>query len=354
MASPADLPAFPSTDPGTADHHILALPDGVGADEVEALAVSRFVAAGWDAAAAAGRAHARAWRSRRAVAPRVLRLSRHSCLVGPYALGPGDAAQLGLPTSATSAFVVETPHERGDPPYPGGDRDGLGRAFPDGMPVRDEERVAHWLVAAARRLGGSVRIAGSGTVLSPQPDAAIDLTVYSDVWLEPPAALVVMRRIVPGSHLAMAPVPWAGPPPGTGSGTVPGAAGLSDAVRKNLHAEAAAYDVAALSGPDDLTGYGVETTLGLDGMIVLEVAGEEVLPLVLSGLPWAANGAIAYRVRWQTVELAELELELPPLAHRVARARARPIVAALTRGLHGAVGGEVVDSAEFLIEPADL
>ncbi|WP_165372792.1 hypothetical protein [Pengzhenrongella frigida] len=354
MANQPELPPFPSADPATASCHLLALPEGVGADEVEALAVSRFLAAGWDAAAAAGRAHSGGRRPRGVAAPRVLRLSRHSRLVGPYAFGPADAARFGLPTSAVTAFVVEAPHERGDPPYPGGDRDGLGRAFSDGMPVRDEERVAHWLVAAARRLGGSVRIAGSGVVLTPPAEAVIDLTVYSDVWLEPTAALAVMKRVMPRARLAMDPVPWAGPPPGTGTREVPGAAGLSDALRKNLHAEADAYDVAALSAPDELTGYGVEAEMGIDGLLVLEAAGEDVVPLVLSALPWAANGAIAYRVRWQAPDFQELELERPSLAHRVARGRALPLVSALTREVHHAVGGEVVDAAEFLVDPADL
>jgi len=354
VATDPDLPPFPPSDLDELDCHLFVLPGGVGADEVEALAVSRFPAAGWDAAAAAGKANAAGRRPRGTAAPRVLRLSRHSRLVGPYAFGPGDAARLGVPTSSTSAFIVETPHERGDPPYPGGDRDGLGRAFPAGMPVRDEERVAHWLVEAARRLSGAVRIAGSGVVLTPHADATIDLTVFSDVWLEPPVALEVMKRVLPRAKLAMDPVPWAGPPAGTGVRKVPGAAGLSEAARKNLHAEADAFDVAALSAPDELTGYGVEAELGIDGLLVLEVAGEDVIPLVLSALPWAMNGAIAYHVRWQAPDFQELELERPSLAHRVARGRAQPLVSALAREVHRAVGGEVADAAEFLVDPADL
>ncbi len=349
-----DLPPFASVGPEARESPLLVLPSGGGQDEVEALAVSRFLAAGWDLAATAARANLGGRWSRGAPSPRVLRLSRHSRLVGPYAFEPSDAARLGLPASCTSAYVVETPHERGEPPYPGGDRDGLGRAFPAGMPIRDEERVAFWLVAAARRLGGTVRIAGSGAVLSPQADAALDLTVYSDVWLAPPVALAVMKRVMPGAELAMDPVPWAGPPAGTGTRVVPGAAGLSEADRKNLHAEADAYDVAALSAPDELTGYGIEVVIGIDGLLALEVSGEDVVPLVLTALPWAANGAIAYRVRWQPRDFQELELERPSLAHRVARGRARPLVSGLAREVFSAVGGEVVDASEFLVDPADL
>jgi len=178
--------------------------------------------------------------------------------------------------------------------------------------------------------------------------------VFSDVWLAPPVALAVMQRVMPRAKLAMDPVPWAGPPPGTGVRQVPGAAGLSEALRKNLHAEADAYDVAALSAPDELTGYGIEADMGIDGLLVLEVAGEDVVPLVLSSLPWAANGTIAYHVRWQADDFQELELERPSLAHRVARGRAQPLVSALAREVYVAVGGEVVDAAEFLVDPADL
>lgn len=354
MTLGADLPPFASAGPEALESHLLVLPAGVGQDEVEALAVSRFRAAGWDLAATAARANPGGRWSRGVPSPRVLRLSRHSRLVGPYAFDPSDAARLGLPTSCTSAYVVETPHERGEAPYPGGDRDGLGRAFGAGMPIRDEERVVRWLVAAARRLGGTIRIADGGVVLAPQADATLDLTVYSDVWLAPPVALAVMKRVMPGAELAMDPVPWAGPPAGTGVREVPGAAGLSEADRKNLHAEADAYDVAALSAPDELTGYGIEAPMGIDGLLVLEVSGQDVVPLVLAALPWAASGAIAYLVRWQPQDFQELELERPSLAHRVARGRARPLIPALARELFAEVGGEVVDVSEFLVDPADL
>lgn len=354
MANQGDPPPFPSVDPALPERHVLVLPPGVGAEEVEALAVSRFPAAGWDAAAAAGRGTFGGRGSRGTGAPKVLRLSRHSRLVGPYALGAGDAARLGVPSASASAFIVESPHERGEPPYPGGDRDGLGRAFPDGLPVRDEERVVHWLVEAARRLGGTLRIAGSGVVLTPEADAVLDLTVYSDVWLEPAAALAVMQRVTPHARLAMDPVPWTGPPPGTGERDAPGTTGLAESLRRNLHAEADAYDVAALSAPDELTGYGVQAELGVDGLLVLEVAGEDTVPLVLRALPWAADGAIAYRVRWEPPDYQELELERPSLAHRIARGRSQPLVSALAREVHRAVGGEVADAAEFLVNPADL
>jgi len=354
VATRAGLPPFPTLGPELRECHLLALPAEVDAEQVEALAVSRFAAAGWDGVAGDDSAPARGLWSRGRTSPRILRLSRHSRLVGPYLLGPGDAGRLGVPASAVTAYVVESLRERGEPPYPGGDRDGLKRAFPDAMPVRDEERVVQWLVAAARRVGGAVRIAGTGAVLVPDPHAMIDLTIYSDVWLEPAVALAVMRRVLPGARLAMDAVQWAGPPPGTGE---PGAAGTREMpaqTRRNLHAEADAYDVAALSAPDELDGYAAQADLGIDGILALEIGGEEVLPPVLGALAWTEGGAVRYAVRWEPPEFLELELEHPSFSHRVARGRVQPLVGALARELHRAVGGEVLDASDFLIDPADL
>ena len=354
MAAPDQLARFPSSGASASAQHVLVLPEDVDIEEIEALALSRFPSARWDTADADLRASARG-RGERGYAPvRVLRLSRHSRLVGPYALELADATRLGVNVSASTAFVVESPPDRGERPYPGGDREGINRAFPDGLPVRDEERVVRWLVAVARRVGGSVRIAPSGVVLTPDVHAEIDLTVYTDVWLEPQAALEVMRRVAPGAQLAMDPVPWAGPPPGIGETGAPGTTGLSAALRKHLHAEADAFDVAALSAPDELNGYGVQKDLGVDGALLLEVAGEDALPFVLRSLPWAQDGAVTYRVHWEPPEFEELERERPSFAHRVARDRVENLVGALTREVHRAVGGEVIDSAEFLVDPADL
>ncbi|HEY8719133.1 hypothetical protein [Pengzhenrongella sp.] len=350
----SDPPMFPSNDANLLKDHLLVLTNAIVATEIETLAISRFPAAGWDQAAAVERAAAGLKLPRGVDAPMVLRLTRHARLIGPYALGPRDAALLGVPKFSASVFIVEALEERGDPPYPGGDRYGFNRAFPEGTPVRDEERVMHWLVAAARRLGGSIRVGGSGIVLTPDVQAGIDLTVFTDVWLEPETALSVMQRVAPDAHLAMDPTEWAGPPRGIGEPDAPGTTGLSEAARQTLHAEADAFDMAALSAPPELNGYGIQADLEAGGILILEVAGEEVLPVVLASLPWAVNGAIAYRIRWEAPDFLELELEHAPPEHKAARARARGFVNALTREVHRAVGGEVTDDGEFLVNPADL
>ena len=202
----AGLTRLQAADPGLRDRHILALPEDIGVDEVEVLAVSRFAKARWEeqqkdslqprgiigpmTAALGIRAVGSA-----TIPPRTLRLARLSTLNGPFRMETQDAVSLGLPTTCAVAYVLVCPRERGHKPYPGGDRDGLKRAFPDGMPVREEERVLQWLVAAARRLGGAVRTGERGTVLTPDVDSAIDLTVLSDSWLEPEQALAVVQSV---------------------------------------------------------------------------------------------------------------------------------------------------------------
>lgn len=350
------LPSLDPEDPEVRGHHLLLLPNDVGYDEVEVLAVSRFPHAHWETPPTLVPPRPVGARAPRLTEPPpgVLRLSRHSTLVGPFAVDPGAATTLAVPASARVAYRLHAPVERGAAPLPGGgDRDGLRRAFPAGLPVRDEERTLGWLVAAARRLGGAVRTS-TGTVLVPDPAAAVDLTVWTDIWLEPEAALAVVRRAVPRAVLNVPGASWAGPPPGTGERAVPGADALDDAQRRALHAAADDHDIATLTQPPPMTGYGCLADLEIDGMLALEVSGETTLPPVIAAVPWTARGAVAYRVRWEPPDVEELHAERPSLPHRVARGRALPLVTAVARAVHGAVGGEITDEMEFVVDPADL
>ncbi|MBO1752915.1 hypothetical protein J4G33_13965 [Actinotalea sp. BY-33] len=357
--------ALPALDPTSTDvtgRHVLVLPEDVGADEVETLAASRFPRAVWETTSGVTppRPAGGARGLRQTVAPPgALRLSRHSVLQGPFTLDRPATSALGVPASAALAYVMHAPVERGTPPWPGGgDRDGLGRAFPAGLPVRDEERVVRWLVDVARRLGGAVRVAPAAdqapAVLVPDPSAAVDLTVWTDIWLEPDAALTVMRQAVPRAYLNLPDGRWNGPPQGTGLQAVPGAEVINAEQRHALHVAADQRDIAALTDPEPMQGYGALVDLDLDGMIALEVTGETALPPVIAGIPWAERGAVGYTVRWEPEDLADLESERPSLNLRVARGRATPLVIAITRAVHKAVGGEITDMMGFVVDPADL
>ncbi|KGM13428.1 hypothetical protein [Cellulomonas bogoriensis] len=356
------LPALDPSSDDVARHHVLVLPPDVGPDEIETLAISRFARAVWEVqpSAVPPRASGGARGLRMTVAPPgVLRVSRHSTVEGPFTLDRSANTTLGVPTSAGVAYVLRAPVERGPRPWPGGgDRDGLARAFPEGLPVRDEERVVKWLVDVARRLGGAVRVApnqeGNPTVLVPDPAAAVDLTVWTDLWLDPDAALTVIRQAVPRARLNLPDGTWSGPPAGIGQRPVPGTEDMDEAARTALHAAADEYDLRALTEPEPMRGFGALVDLDMDGIIAVEVAGETVLPPVIADLPWAEQGAIGYTVHWEPPDVADMEDERPSLAHKVARGRSTPLVVAIARALHKSVGGEITDMMGFIVDPADL
>jgi hypothetical protein len=373
MAQPATsaLPVLPrSVTRGHEARHLLALPADVVVDEVEVLAMSRFVGTRWDVVPAdLSGADGPGARRARSGEPGVLRLSRHSTLTGPYAPA-GQGFDPGLPAGTELVFDVVTPRERwDDPPVPGeGDRDGLARSFPAALPNREEERVVSWLVAVARRLGGSLRLdvaglwdpavpddrRGSGTVLTPDPAAAVDLAVFSDVWLDPQACQQVAQAVHPAAALATEGADYQGPPPGLAERPLFGGDDLDDDERRELHARADDVDIAALQAPQVLDGYGVVTDLGPDGYVTIEVMGEEALPLLLRDLPWTQGGCVAYHVRWDPPDVAEAQREQPHPALVAARGRAAEVVAGMARALWDAVGGEIADEADFLVDPEDL
>ncbi len=382
MAAPTAVLAL--DDPVLTEVHLLALPDGIETEEIEVLAASRFRNVRWEDAPAPETAPRTGMIpavtaafgirtvGRRTAPVLALRLARLSTLAGPYGIEQHDAIALGLPASTVTVWLLDAPRERGERPWPGGDRDGFKRAFPDGLPVREEERVLQWLVAAARRLGGAVRTQ-TGVVLTPDPDAATDLTVLTDRWVEPADVLAVVQRVQPRAYLSVpTPGSWAGPTvlAGRGSqGAVGGApesggSGLRAALelhgvadedeRNRLMAEADAYDELMLAAPPPAEAFGVLVDLGVDGMLAVEVAACEQLPPLMEDLPWTKDGVVAYRVRWEPFEIEQMEQEKPSLEHRVARSRSAPLVASVAKALQAVVGGEVADEADFLVDPADL
>lgn len=369
---PAPRPVLPrSVTRGHQARHLLALPADVQVDEVEVLALSRFVATRWEVAP---RDLPGADLSTGRVAgpgePGVLRLSRHSTLAGPYAAA-GDGFDPGLPSGTAMVFDVVCPRERWDEPAPvgGGDKDGLARSFPAGMPNREEERVVLWLIAAARRLGGAVRTdlagmwdgatsfadaPGAGVVLTPDAGAAVDLTVYSDVWLDPQACHRVVQSVHPRAVLATEGRPYLGPPPGIAEHEPSSGEDLDPDLRRRIHAAADDFDIAALQAPQVLDGFGITTDLGADGFVTVEVAGEEHVPPLLKDLTWVQGGCVSYHVRWDPPDIVESQREFPSHAHLLARRRAAELVARVTHAVWAAAGGEIADESDFLVAPDDL
>lgn len=326
---------FPLDDVDGRRHHLLGLGREVGEDELWALVRARFGSA------------------RRADGPeRTLRISRLSSLHGPYEPGPGALRELGFPPGVRCLVRVECPRERGEPPWPGcQDSAGLWRAFPEGLPVRDEERVVDWAIAVARYVGGSLRVAERGLVLTPEPDSSIDLTVYSDAWLDPERGLELARAVSSQARLATEGAGWNGPPSGVGEHAFPGTEVINERLRRHLHAEAEAFDAWALAMPDVLDGYGIELDLGMDGLVCCEATNDRELPRLVTEEDWAGDAVIAYRVRWTPPDVEELYVERPSMVHRVARGRAKETVHRLARAVHGAVGGIVANDDGFPVLP---
>lgn len=332
---------------GLADSHLLGLGHDGSPEDLLALASDRFSAA----ALLPGSDRE----------PGRLRLSRHSELIGPYLVDAATRSAVGLPPTVHQAWCVRCPRERGARPWPGGgDRYGIARAFPDGLPVREEDRVVQWLVAAARRLGGVLVVAGSGATLSPEPESAVDLTVWSDRWVEPAALLTAVRRAAPSAHLSSDDaVEWQGPavtadavdifrgapvPGGQGIDEVLSRAGLADdALRAWVHAEADAYDAAMLAAPPSSDRFGVVADLGADGTLLVEAGPEEIRPPAAE----RAGATVAYLVHWEPLDPEENERERPSFDQKVARRRAAEVVRAAARSVQTLVGGVVVDEVEL-------
>ncbi|HLS03289.1 MAG TPA: hypothetical protein VK030_00860 [Actinomycetales bacterium] len=289
-----------------AANHVLALPEGASLELLLLLAQMRFTA------------------------PRImdgaLRVSRHSRIYGPVSAtrkagAPNLRQELGLPTATPTLFSIQCPLERGEPPFMGlPERTGIARACPDGLPIRDEGRVLSWAVAVARRLGGALRVAPSGTVLRPDIESSVDLTILSPVWLDPQAAHKVVSATLP--HV-----------------------GFHEGARTP---EGVDLDPAQIS-----EAYGLGADLGADGRIDVLIGLADDIPLALQPA-WTGQTPISYQVRWTPLEMEELEMEDPPFDTKIARRRSFDLIARTAHRLHEAIGGHIVDDDWFLVDPQEL
>lgn len=282
-----------------AAHHLLVLPDDVVPDEVEALAVSRSTAGGW------------AGTDRIQLAPGV-----H--LTGPWLLDGAVRAAFDLPSWSSQAFLLTSPVRRGGPLPP--ELTGIDPvldAFPDGVPQGVEQEALNHLRAFARRLGGAIRLAGTGIVVVPDPEAAVDLTVVAPVWLDPDACLQVVRAVAPDAR------------------------SLLDDIPEELAGR-------------ELDGYAIIAELGDGGLVEVAVDGHPQPPTVLRGTDWALDGVIAYEIRWRPAHPEVAFRPRLPLAVRRERSGAGTVIERFAAMLHEVVGGEICDDDGFLVDPEDL
>ncbi|GAA4283574.1 hypothetical protein GCM10022261_11050 [Brevibacterium daeguense] len=288
--------------------------------------------------------------------PEVLewRLTRHSRLHGPMFVPGAARVDLGLPDWATRVFSLVCPRDREPAPPPAwfADPDGLHEFFPEGLPNREEGRSLDLLIALARRLHLTVRLADEpvdplaltspaasrsaleaaaeapARLLTPDPAAHVDIFVYSPYWLEPDVLLERMHAV---DSSAAEPAPIS---------------------PEQLERVAHLIDPSEQASRD---GYSVEVplrTLGpRAGLIEIGVILEEVLPRAVARI--SEGPLVLYHLRWID---SEQQRYLPELDDELARIR----VAAGLRleRLAGEVvrltSGTAVDEDGFLVSPHQL
>jgi hypothetical protein len=267
-----------------------------------------------------------------------------------------------VPPQATLVWALTCVRERGEAPMRDvGDRDGLARIFAEGMPVREEFRQVTSLVSIARFLEGTAHfdaVLGGGAEryrsVAPDPAANVELTVYSDVWLDPQATLRLAQLVAPTMQYMPTEVEWDGPNLEAAQEVRDELVALAPDFLEKLHRTADEFDAQTLAEPEAVTAYGLVYEASKGDLVTVEVAGTQWLPPILENIEWAKNGVIEYRISWIPDDLEDWHRELPSFELRQRRTRITPLVRSLTRSLYSATAGEVVDQDGFLRDPASL
>ena len=158
-------------------HHLLLLDAEISADDVEALARSRYPHAGW-------------------LDAETIALDQDVMLTGPWELPAGVAAQIRAPGWATQVVMIICPQERTGPVPPElRGLDAIADAYPYATPGGRELETLQFGRACARRLAGALHLAGTAVTIEPDPDESIDLTVYASTFLRADQA----RALLPGA-----------------------------------------------------------------------------------------------------------------------------------------------------------
>lgn len=234
-------------------------------------------------------------------------------LTGPWRVDLRTRHDLALPEWATTAWVLDVDPERSPPApdLPGGYGpllDAFGLRHPIGL----EREALDALMRCARRLAGALRV-GSGVLLEPDPDSAVDLTIHAPTWLDPEALervlgpVLIEVEVMPGASMEQA---------------------------------------------ASLDGYGAQwlPEAGVDPVII-EVEAAEVRPAALAAAEWADDGLIDYRLRWTALPDHRSPTTRVGIRRRDHVRRSLELAAL---ALHDAVGGEILDEDGLVVDPAQL
>lgn len=348
-------------------HHVFLVPDGVGGDEIEALAVSI-----WDEAA---------W-----AMPGTLRLVGEAYLRGPWRVDEAVRAELGIAPDLCRAWILETPRVRSmaappsaveppahQPAAPLGTAGGQGsgaergsglqpvvsadpwaQAFPQGVPFGLEYKALLALVRMARRLGGALRISGSGFVWAPVPESAVHMGVYASRWVEPEQMRTLLsahyQGVVDSRELSVQqPVAPSAQEVRRVQSVMAGAKPLSPEVERVLRQ---AREEAARQ-PQRVDGYALMIPYDDGGHLMVEVHRVMRPPRVLRWEPWTNSVIVEYAIRWQPAAGPAAFIpaaESNPSPERLAAcAQAGRAIDALAGIVAQATGGTIVDEDGFLV-----
>jgi hypothetical protein len=243
-------------------------------------------------------------------------------LSGPHELTMEEAVAAEVPTPWVVAYDLETQETRSPGPPPRRP-DGLHRAFPEGLPAGVELHGLEFLLAAARRLGGGVRPAGSTEVLVPDPATAVDFRVLGPLWIRPRDVAMVLAQEADG-----------------------------DPSRVRVEVEGRLVDQAA-EHPDGRP-FAVILDASPAGEIV--VVGRVALrpePAV-AGEDYATAPTAVYDVQWRAADPRWRAAETVDGVGLACRERIRGPIESVTRTLAELGGGIVLDADGFLVDRYQL
>ena len=318
-------------------HHLFLVSEAVDPAELEALAISMWDEAGW-------------------LAPGRLRLSSDAEIVGPWSLDQPTRAALGTPATLTNAWILHCPVARAKQ-QANAVMGEWAKAFPEGMPVGLEYRVLEALRRMARRLAGGMRIAGSGYVMVPDADSAVNLTVYSPRWINPEDLIQAMRERAGFEQMKDARdiVPEAPEPPPLSPAQAAHIEKLKaelGPVREDI-ASKIAKAREELEGhrnePQVVDGYALMSPIGNRSDMMIEVHAVPVPPRVLRWEPWTAGAIIEYQVRWLPGAAPTPGAVAMSRTARLERLRSTQDIEKAAGLIATLVGGNVIDEDGFLV-----
>jgi len=313
-------------------HHLLLLSDEASSDELEALAVSVWDDAGW-------------------AGPGMLRLGAGARLRGPWAVDAQTRRTLGTPATLSHAWLLICPPARGAAPTPElMERDAWARAFPQGMPVGIELKILLTLRRMARRLCGALRIQGSGDILAPDPDSAVNLTVYSQRWVAPEALLAALRTdfptVIDSRDLPRLPRPH---PSAREVERIQAIAQSIPALPPDVGRTLEEARRRALTEPQTVSGYALIAPAGNRSELMVEVNAAPRPPQVLRWETWTNGAIIEYLIRWMPGPGIEILAGRPSRTARLERMRATQDIERAAATVVDTVGGSVIDEDGFLV-----